>query len=358
MFVIFALINIPFMNNQLRKTIEEILTDQVINDSIHGLLKKYKDDHKEEIRLTGNKSDLIDNLISAVILNIIPLSEVHNLIIESEEYGNQYIYAFQLDDTTRKSYYDSGASVIPDLISSALHGTFPKLISHPKELQFVDFRIPNRGKANSWLLKLYDEKTREEKRNEEVNDVAETRTVTYAQIHSRLIYIIEYLGNGQLEIRISKTAYDSNLSRQQSLQQLRIKTSNGVHLQRDWKKIDYYEVIKNMILKYEDHEGVYKLLVAELKDSQNGKANISTFGEDDSSLLAEPSRRVSVEAYIENGGRAEALSVIFYKDGSDKLLSKNLLVILGRDDQNQIIISSSVTPSEYNYVKRKIAEFR
>ena len=63
-------------------------------------------------------------------------------------------------------------------------------------------------------------------------------------------------------------------------------------------------------------------------------------------------------AYIENGGRAEALSVIFYKDGSDKLLSKNLLVILGRDDQNQIIISSSVTPSEYNYVKRKIAEFR
>ena len=215
---------------------------------------------------------MIDNLISAVILNIIPLSEVHNLIIESEEYGNQYIYAFQLDDTTRKSYYDSGASVIPDLISSALHGTFPKLISHPKELQFVDFRIPNRGKANSWLLKLYDEKTREEKRNEEVNDVAETRTVTYAQIHSRLIYIIEYLGNGQLEIRISKTAYDSNLSRQQSLQQLRIKTSNGVHLQRDWKKIDYYEVIKNMILKYEDHEGVYKLLVAELKDFAKWKS--------------------------------------------------------------------------------------
>jgi len=62
------------------------------------LLKTYKDINertKEEIRYSGSKPDLLANLQRVVSLDLIPKSEVYQLIQRSEENGHQHIYFFE-----------------------------------------------------------------------------------------------------------------------------------------------------------------------------------------------------------------------------------------------------------------------
>src|SRR5688572_7079479 len=86
----------------------KILDSHVLHNDIHELLKKHKDNNKDKIRLSGNKSDLIDNLLEAVKNNIIDITEVQGLIKDSEEFGDQYIYLYETINHDRHSHYNNG----------------------------------------------------------------------------------------------------------------------------------------------------------------------------------------------------------------------------------------------------------
>lgn len=340
-----------------KESLQEIIESQVLSGVIHSLLKDYKDDNKEEIRLSGTKTEMTENLLSAIEKKIIPLSKVYQVIRESEEYGDQYIFVFKCLNNATKDTCSDGEEIADKILPIGERDKFPKLMKLPDSLEWVDFRSPNRGVANSWLVKLYDKKVREIKENEEINYTNGTRTVTYRKKESRLIYIVYWNGVDELEIKISRTSFDSHKNLDNSIKLVRSLIAKGVSLEKGFKLLDLTEVINNFLNNSQKNKNIYNLQNTKLIDSQGGTATVNTYGDDESDLLSDDSRKDAIDAYLEKGGSATAVAITFLKEGSNNILSKDVNVILGRDTINQIIIPSNITPQEYNYVRRKITDF-
>ncbi|TQO38970.1 hypothetical protein GQ41_3638 [Arenibacter algicola] len=345
------------MHPDQKTNLSKIIEDQVLSDDIHSLLKSYKEDNKEDIKLSGNKSDIIENLLNAVDKGIIPLIKVYELIRDSEEYGDQYIYVFDSINNTAKHSYSDGESISRKIIPRGEKSQFPKLLQIPSKLEWVDFRAPNRGVENSWLAKMYGKKTREVKIDENKSYAQGLRTVTYRTEESRLIYIVYWDGKRFLEFKISRTSFDSNKSLELSIKEIRQFIGKGVDLHNDFKYFDLTPTVNNILNNSSDNKKIYNLRSTNLIDAQNGTATLTTYGEDVPGLLADLSRKEAIDAYIAKGGSATGIVVTFLEEGSNGILSKDVNVILGRDSVNQIIIPANISPQEYNYVRRKIADF-
>jgi|GEM_PF-3864252 hypothetical protein len=345
------------MTDKQKQVYSDILDSQVLSENIHGLLKKYKEDNREIIKLSGNKGDLIENLFEAVENNIIELHEIQNLIKDSEEFGDQYIYLFSIIDSKSANKYNDGKQIGNAIIPASVSRNFPKIMKNPSNLEWVDFRFPNRGLENSWLVKLYDKKTREVKENERIDASNGLRHVTYRKKEARLVYIAQWDGDEELSLKISRTSFDSYKSLWKSRKQLTDLLNKGVDLQRDFTKTDLSDTINNILINSETSRNIYILMSAKLTDSHNGSATISTYGEDELDLLSDVSRREAINAYLRGNGKARSLVVKFLAEGSDNVLTKDITVVLGRHDINEMIISSKISPQEYKYVRRKIEDF-
>jgi len=338
-----------------------LLDALVTAPDLHSLLKIYKDDNKDIIRLSGTKKDLINNIFEAIDGSIIQLTDVQALIKDSEEFGDQHIFLYKLRDLSKTGYYNDAAGLFNRIVPRNLQSTFPRLMNMPEKLELTDFRYPNKGVNNSFLIKLYDSKKREIKENENFDYATLRRTVVYKTEQSRLIYLTDYDGNGELGIKISRSNFDSRKSLSSALglvKQFIHADRAGIFVDRDFVKIDLTPVINNILENSHLHNNVFKLISAKFVDSQGGIATIQS--QDDSGdhdLLAEESRKEAVEAYINGDAVGTGLVVRFLASGSNGNLDGDVNVIIGRDDSNHIIFPSKVKPQEYKYVRRKVAEF-
>jgi hypothetical protein len=337
------------------------LLDSVVQSDIHELLKKYKEDNKEEIKLSGNKTDLINNLLSAVSNNIIDEFEVQSLIKDSEEFGDQYIFFYApINDSVIKKY-NNGTKIADSIIHSSVRSRFPKLNLKPVGFEWADFRFPYRGIANSWLIKMYDKKVKEIKIDDKFDSTVGERIVRYKRIESRLIYLVEWNDKRQLEIKISRTSFDSVKSLDSAMQSIKSNIYNsgkGIDMHTEVTPLDLTDCITNMLKKSEANKTVYKLMNVSLLDSEFGRASIRCYDDQGSSdLLAEGSRKKAVEAYMEGDGYADGITIRFLADGSNGELKNDLNVMIGKDAINKIVIPAKIKPQEYKYVRKKIAEF-
>ncbi|MGQ7944151.1 hypothetical protein [Flavobacterium sp. WC2509] len=339
----------------------ELLNSQVLKEDIHELLKTYKDAHKDDITLSGNKLDNVNNLLDAVEKNIIPATDLQILIKDSEEFGDQYIYLYEPINKTISQKYNDGNSIIDSIVSQSIKLGFPKLTIKPTKFEWADFRSPYRGVKNTWLLKMYDRKVREIKIDDKYDISKGQRVVTFERTESRLIYLIEWTESEQLEIKISRTSFDSAKSLNESIKLIRNKIYNGgqgINPETEIKYVDLTDCVNNILKKSEDNEKIYKLISVTLIDSQFGRASIRAFDDQgQSDLLSEGSRKQAIEAYLNGNGKADGVVVRFLADGSNGELKSDINVIIGRDGINQIIIPAKIKPQEYKYVRRKIAEF-
>ncbi|MCB0448130.1 MAG: hypothetical protein KDD03_11580, partial [Gelidibacter sp.] len=190
-----------------KKELPSLLDELTTIDQLHSLLKIYKDNNKDVVRLSGNKSDLIENILDCMGLSIIPFEKVYELIQDAEEFGNQYIYLYETVHSHFNKVYNNGKSVKSNILKNRSQKDFPKITLIPSKFEWVDFRVPNRGVENSWLGKIYDKKEREVLKNETVS--AGQRTVVYEIESTRVVYVVHWNGKGNLEYRISRTSYDS-----------------------------------------------------------------------------------------------------------------------------------------------------
>lgn len=335
------------------------LLDSVNQSDIHELLKKYKEENKEAIKLTGNKIFLINNLLDAVNGGIISEFEVQSLIKDSEEFGDQYIYFFKPINNSVINKYNDGDEIADSIIHHSVRSRFPKLNLTPTSFEWVDFRYPYRGISGTWLIKIYDKKVREIKADEKFNLANRERYVTYKTIESRLIYLVEWNDAKQLEIKISRTSFDSNKSLESSIALVKKKIYNngdGIDMQTEVTPLDLTSCINNILDNSVANRTIYALLSVNLLDAEFGKASIRCYDED-SDLLSDDSRKKAIEAYKNGGGRADGIAVRFLEEGSNGELKGDITVIIGKEAINKIIIPAKIKPQEYKYVKRKIAEF-
>lgn len=337
------------------------LLDSVLHTEIHELLKKYKDEHKEIIKLSGNKSDLINNLLNAIESGIITEIELQSLIKDSEEFGDQYIYLFEPINNTVINRYNKGNILIDSIIHPSVRERFPKLKLTPSSFEWADFRFPYRGISNTWLIKMYDKKTKDVKTDDNFDNITGKRVITYERVESRLIYLVEWNNRNQLEIKISRTSFDSTKSLRTAMKLIRTNIYNGgsgIDTQAEVYPLDLTNCINNILRASAENENIYKLLFVSFLDSEFGKASIRCYDDQgDSDLLSEVSRKKAIEAYLEGEGKADGITIKFLADGSNNEINSDISVILGKDAVNKIIIPAKIKPQEYNYVRRKIAEF-
>lgn len=339
-----------------KKTLPLLLDELCTTNQIHALLKIYKQNNKDVIKLSGNKSDLIDNLLNALSLKIIPIEKVYILIQDSEEYGNQYIYLYKTQHPQFNNIYNNGDSIKSNILGTNNNITFPKMTLIPAKIEWADFRNPNRGVENSWLIKVYDKKEKEIKEKDFIDQNTGKRTVVYGNETFRIIYLMNWDGKGLLEYRISRTVYDSTKSIKGSLLKVQRKIKQGIDANH-FLKVNLTKTVNKFLLSYTSHKEEYCLLSTQLKDTQEGTATIRIFDQDNGDLFSETSRKSAIEAYMNNQGSGTGIVVRFLAKGSKGELERDINVIIGRDDINQIIIQSQITPKEYKYVRRKIKEF-
>lgn len=347
---------------QLRSLYEKLLNTHVLMEDIHELLKKYKDDNKEIIRLSGSKGDLIENILDAVSHSIVHITEVQALIKDAEEYGDQHIFLYSLINPNILGHLNNGKNLANKIIPAGILQTFPRIMDQPQQLEWGDFRYPNRGITNSWNMKLYDAKFREVKQNDNFDSNTYIRTVTYKREETRLIYVLEWNGQGELEFKISRSTFDSRKGLQGSVGQIMRAIDaggQGVVLHNNFEKTDLTTCIKNFFLNSSTNQNVFKLLSATFKDSHGGVAIFKSENDQgDDDLLSEESRKEALEAYINDGdSRGTGLVIRFLAEGSGGILKNDINVAIGRDEINHITISAKIKPQEYKYVRRKIEEF-
>ncbi|CAM1360702.1 hypothetical protein TPENAI_20046 [Tenacibaculum litopenaei] len=340
-----------------KKSLALLLNELCTTDQLHTLLKGYKEEHKKDIKLSGSKSDLIENTLSGMEKEIIPFEKVFKLIQDSEEYGSQYIYLYKVLNPSLISFYNAGEKIKEKILNGVDFSKFPKTTLIPSELEWVDFRVPNRGVNNSWLGKLYDKKEKEVKEKDFIDPSSGKRTVVYKTDITRVIYQVYWDGKETLEYKVSRTAYDSSMSLRESLMKIQRKVKSTVDSAKHFRKVNLTETINKFLLSYKEHKEIYCLLSTQLKDSHEGTATIRIFNEDIGDLFSDTSRKSAIEAYMNNSGNGTGIVVRFLKAGSKGELERDINVILGRDDINQIIIQPKISPKEYRYVRRKIKEF-
>ncbi|UJH91670.1 hypothetical protein LZ575_03000 [Antarcticibacterium sp. 1MA-6-2] len=345
------------MNRQQKELYSDILESQlVLAGSVHHLLKKYKEDNKDLIRLSGNKPELVENLLHCVEEGVIDIKEIQALIKDSEEFGDQYIYIYKTLDGVNDSDYHDGKMIADAILPKNEREKFPKIMDMPTKTEWADFRSPNRGINNSWLVKLYDKKVRRERQNEWVDDSTGFFHIVYKEKPSRVILMAEWDGK-QLEIKIGRTTSDSTTSVLDTRRKVEQLIAPGVFIQRDFTKKDLSDTIHNILINWDTNKNIYKLLSVKLVDSHSGQATISTNGEDELDLLSDKSRKEAIEAYLNSEGRPNSLAIQLLAEGSGDVLSSDVNVVLGKNDINEIIIPANISPQEYKYVRKKIAEF-
>ncbi|TDN87314.1 hypothetical protein DET49_1123 [Salegentibacter sp. 24] len=346
------------MNQQQKDSYADILESKlVLSKDIHELLKKYKEDHKDKIKLSGNKPELVESLLGCVEEKIIDITEVQSLVKDSEEFGDQYIYIYRTISGIDEADYSDGEAIANKLISQNIRSKFPKIMDMPSSgVEWVDFRTPNRGQEDSWLVKLYDKKIRRVREDEWVEESTGFTHLVYKEKPFRLILMAQW-DSKFLELKLSRTSSDSTASVLDTRRKLEHLIAPAVFIQRDFTKKDLSQTIHKILVNWNSNRNIYKLLGVKLLDSHSGQATINTNGEDELDLLSNSSRKEAVDAYLNSNGKANSLAIQFLKEGSGDALSRDVNVIFGKNDINEIIITSKISPEEYNYVRKKIAEF-
>ena len=338
-----------------------ILNKEVLASEIYNLLKLHKEDNKDKIKLSGTKESLIENLLSAATENIIDIVDIQSLIKDSEEFGDQNIFLFELTNSAKKTHYDNGNAIKDVITPVALRNQFPRFVHQPSGREWSDFRINYRGVQNSWMAKLYDRKIRETKSDDYIDQVTGQRVIQMRNEEFRMIYIAEWDGDNDVEIKFTRTSSESHKSIRTTMAIIKNEVhgqGRGLQLDSDFRKKDLRRNIQNLISNQATNTGIYTLISANFVDSEGGITLIKT--KDDrgtSDLLAESSRKGAIDSFMSGDGHAGGVVIRLLAAGSNNILSKDLNVAIGRDDYNHIVISSKIKPQEYRYVRRKIEEF-
>lgn len=142
-------------NTETPQDVWEVLNVVCTLPQIHRLLRDKADLYKRgEIRIGSGKEEMISNLRTAVSSRKIEISDVHSLIRDAEENGNQHIFFYRpKSGKLAKKYSD------PDAMATTLFGTkwqsrFPAFQLKKDSFIWADFR-PNGTGSKGWTGKLY-----------------------------------------------------------------------------------------------------------------------------------------------------------------------------------------------------------
>jgi hypothetical protein len=320
---------------------------------IHELLKRIKL-QTGEARIGATKEEMLKNLRDAVDRHMVPTEQLHALVRESEENGDQHILYF-----TPKSQSAGRRSLSADEVGKALFGSrwessgrFPSFKTEPRSYVWSDFRR-NSGEQG-WTAKLYGHEIRLRFSREKEERHVLTRY--YEKLDDRVVCLARRVDQELLEVRIGRAGVESRKKVEQRANAVWEKLAPALQ-ESDWQPWDLTKTFVKMLKTAKKNEDVYRISDANFRDSAQGVATFSTQTSEES-LSESRERDSAVKLYLENGGVCRQIAVTFDADSASGIWGEEpLRVICGGFNSNEIVIPATVNAISIDYVTNQFRHF-
>jgi hypothetical protein len=180
------------------------INEAATNDQIKDLLRRHKEGYRE-VRVSGNKDELIQHLKDAVSGGFIPSVEIARLVQESEENGDQHVFYYLPKDGAVRLRCGDGSTVAKRLWGAGWEKlmSFPVFTRPDSACEWADFRVGLAKKPHDWLGKLYGHERH-------LRLIGEKPTDTGGFIRhfepedEATVYVVRWSGPDLLEVRLPR----------------------------------------------------------------------------------------------------------------------------------------------------------
>jgi hypothetical protein len=341
--------------------IYKIVDKECTQPQIAELLKKYKDINeitKGEIRHSLSKQGLIENLQRVVSLNLIPKSEVYDLIQQSEENGEQHIYYYRPQGKTAEMCAEGTE------IANALFGEswgvdyFPQFERRTEKLKWADFRLGFDGKGKDWVAKLYGHERILRLQKREKVDITATgyrEILDYEAEDYNTVLVVRWNHPRLLEVRIDQTGMQKAGTAESRLESVWEEINKAIP-QSDCTPWDLRKAITYMLVNRTDNHEVYDLGTVRLLDASHGGVQFDPFKPTES-IDGDAGRTAALNDLLKSKAQGTRAAITWKTNEECKELNKSLLTIVTGEQFNCLVVSSKTSASVLDYVTNKLRKY-
>lgn len=336
--------------DDLYKLVENFCTIEQVKDLLR--IGKQRDDG--EVRITAeNKSDLINrNLRTAVDSKAVLLDQVYDLVRNAEENGRQHIHYYKVP----KKLSDA---LTMDHVGSLIWGAqwakkiaFPRMDLKKNDFIYADFRPSNpTKKPRDWTLKLYGHEEHE-RFTGHIKEEEERLYKEFVREDLRIVLLMRFNSPDLLEVRIQS---DTSRRRMQNwTTQLWSMVQRAIQKQQlvPW---DLIKVRHKMIREADNYPKIYHLRDTRLLDKNGMRISFEPHATQ-ASLFASVEVRDAVDGLLKAESDCTHLSII-WRAVKDGIPTRDLPVLLGDREPNEMIVLGSCEAKDLDYVTEQLRYF-
>ncbi|MCF7645986.1 hypothetical protein KQ944_12500 [Bacillus subtilis] len=298
----------------------------------------------------GSWRDMIDNRLRKLFENNqLGSHDLINLLRQTEEYGSQHIFFYQLIDSHEVSHFfkkDFAQTLISNKLPAL--GT-TSIVDLPEKPTVVEVRYTNE-KTQSIIFKLVEKRTI-------LNKVSDTATngqlvITYDQIPYRAVNLLKISADGTAEIRLQS---HSDSTSYKGLAESVFTLLDPVVNRLSWKDHKLDNLKANL---FDNDKRAYLQKIFGLRHTQHSNTDgtrlSAAVGMPGASMYDDGEAVASVDRFLQKKDHAhcEKVSVMLMKnEGLNRSIG---LLISG--EPNEMAITSKVSELEYQYIVRTVLE--
>lgn len=325
-------------------------------DQVKSLLRKHKTDLPKEaqadVRLSAETTKKLcqENLRKAVDSKHIPISEVYDLLRDSEESGAQHIFLYVPKNKAAVQTLSAPDRIAEQLLGKKWESSFPQTTLVPNDFAWSDFR---RVGKTGWIAKSYLHTVVEEK-TETIRE-ADVRWEKFEKFNRRSICMAVWSADlSLLQIRIGN---ELDVPVVLSLFLDRLK-KNGLDLVAITDPWDLASARAKLLAEAEKNVETYEYGAFRSIDREGYKFEGSPFTQDPEEPTQTTDFTKKLIRQIAQNPDMDKNSVVVYWKASSDALKSNLRTLVGtKSNSNEIVINARTNPQAIYYVLKKLITF-
>jgi hypothetical protein len=325
-------------------------------DQVKSLLRKHKTDLPKEaqadVRLSAETTKKLcqENLRKAVDANHIPISEVYDLLRDSEESGAQHIFLYVPKNNAALKTLSEPDRIAEQLLGKKWETHVPQTALVPNDFAWSDFR---RVGKSGWIAKSYFHSVVEEKTD--TIQEQDVRWEKFEKFNRRSICMAVWSADlSLLQIRIGNEL-DVPVVLSTFLDKLKKK---GLDFVAITKPSDLSSARAKLLAEAETNTENYDYGAFRSIDREGYRFEGSPVAQDpEEPTQATQSTKKLIRQIAQNPDMDKYSLVVHWKASPDALKS-NLRTLVGtKNYPNEVVINARTTPQAIHYVLEKLITF-
>jgi hypothetical protein len=329
----------------------QLVDEHCTSRTITKLLQEAKARDKD-IRVSGNKTSILQNLRDGISRGTIPQADVYQMLCAAEENGNQHVFYYEPVDSSLIAKYNDGDAVATALFGAGWQAAmkFPQLYLDDIGVKWSDFRIaPTAGGHLTWTGKIYSGKDRPKFLRQEDREHGEFARI-YKYEFVREIYLVKWHSFGLLELRVPRRESKADVI--SAVQQDLWPSIASAVSPDDFREWDLSIARRRLKNEHEQHKSLYERGNIRAQSSGLGGAYF-TVAHGDDELGSDPEHAQAVQLYQD----VIELVINWLPQQQTDAIEASLRTVIGKVANNEVLIAAKATADAVNYVTYRLREF-